>query len=451
MLDSRLIQKYNVAAPRYTSYPTVPYWATAAMDPGDWGQAVGAAFEQDSAISLYLHLPYCEKLCTYCGCNKRITRNHGVVMPYIQSLLQEWALYTQQLPQRPLIRELHLGGGTPTFFSPAELRFLIEGILASADLAPTCELGFEAHPFSTTYEHLATLRTLGFSRISVGVQDFDPAILAIINRQQTSEQVVAVNTWAQELGYTSINYDLIFGLPLQTPEHIHRTMDQIGHLAPTRIAFYSYAHVPWIKPSQRAYSEADLPQGSAKRVLYEIGRERLEALGYVEIGMDHFALPSDGLYRALETGQLHRNFMGYTPLYTRLSLALGASSIGDAWTGFAQNEKNIEAYQAQVAAGQLPLTRGHWLSAEDQILRTHILNLMCRFETSWTDPALQTPGLWAGLERLEDLEADGLVQRELNHLQVTEIGRAFLRNICLAFDAHFWAQQPTAPLFSQAV
>lgn len=446
-----LLDKYNVPVPRYTSYPTVPYWQKEPPGQADWEARVLASFARDRAISLYLHLPFCESLCTYCGCNKRITKNHAVEQPYIRSLLAEWSLYTQLLPERPLLRELHLGGGTPTFFQPDSLRELLEGIFAQAEISPEPAFSVEVHPGTTTREHLAALADLGFRRISIGIQDVASEILAIINRRQTMEEVRRCTRWARELGYESVNFDLIFGLPLQTPDHIRRTMAEVEALRPERIAFYSYAHVPWISPSQRAYSEADLPGGAEKRALYELGRELLEAQGYVEIGMDHFALPGDELYSALEAGRLHRNFMGYTPRFTPLCLALGASSISDSWTAFVQNEKRIETYQQRVAAGELPLSKGHLLSETDQILRRHILDIMCNYETRWGAEHLQCAALFDGLDRMEDLVLDGLVELEPSGLRVTERGKPFVRNIALALDAPYWAGRPQGQVFSQAV
>lgn len=421
------------------------------MDVLPWGERVRQAFSHQRELSLYIHLPYCEKLCTYCGCNKHITTNHRVERPYIGSVLKEWAMYIQLLGERPILRELHLGGGTPTFFSPQHLAMLIEGILAGAEVAPETEFSFEAHPFSTTREHMAALRLLGFNRISVGVQDVSPEILNIINRSQTIAQVENVTRWARELGYDSVNFDLIFGLPLQTLDHISDTMQLVSRLRPERIAFYSYAHVPWVKPSQRAYSEADLPEGEAKRALYEWGRELLEREGYVEIGLDHFALPGDSLYQSMQAGTLHRNFMGYTPFNTNLCIGLGASAIGDTWDAYAQNEKRIADYQQRINNGELPITKGHLLSPEDQALRQHILNLMCRGFTAWEDPRLQNDALWEGLERLNDMEEDGLVSRTPHELRVTNDGMPFLRNICLALDARYWRAQPAAQLFSKVV
>ncbi len=450
-MKSNLLKKYDIPVPRYTSYPTVPHWQEEKPSQEAWAARVANAFELNPEISLYIHLPYCERLCTYCGCNKRITTNHAVEEPYIQRVLDEWQLYLNVLPGKPILKELHLGGGTPSFFAPQNLEKLLNGIYAGAIVPNDHDFGFEAHPANTTAEHLRTLHGLGFRRLSLGVQDFDDEILRVINRLQTEEQVLAVTSAAREIGYTSINYDLIFGLPFQTLEHIERNMEKISRLRPERIAFYSYAHVPWLKPSQRAYSEADLPIGEAKRALYERGRSLLEGLGYAEIGMDHFALPQDKLLVSMENGTLHRNFMGYTTSETGLCIALGASSISDTWDAFAQNEKEVEAWSAEVAAGHFPLIKGHFLTEEDQILRRHILNIMCQFQTNWQAPDLQCEGLYAGIERLAELEADGLVELKPYHLSVTEQGRPFIRNICLALDAHYWEKQPQGRLFSQAV
>ncbi|MEK7253937.1 MAG: oxygen-independent coproporphyrinogen III oxidase [Bacteroidota bacterium] len=450
-MNKFLLKKYDIPAPRYTSYPTVPYWQTEHFEEKTWVEKVQKSFANSPEVSLYIHLPFCERLCTYCGCNKRITKNHSVEQPYIESVLKEWQLYLDILPGKPVLREIHLGGGTPTFFSPQHLERLMKGIFAGAEISPEHEFGFEAHPASTTFEHLETLHRLGFRRLSIGVQDFDSEILRIINRLQTFEDVHRVTWEARSLGYTSLNYDLIFGLPLQTPKNIEDNMEKIRQLRPARIAFYSHAHVPWIKPSQRAYSEADLPMGEEKRQLYELGRELLESAGYREIGMDHFALPTDSLCRAMENGSLHRNFMGYTSQFTSLSIALGASSIGDTWDAFAQNEKEVETWSKLIDEGHFPIFRGHLLDREDQVLRRHVLNVMCRNETSWEDAEFQCDALYEGLERLAEMEMDGLVEIEPFRLKVTDAGRAFLRNICLALDARYWRKQPEGQLFSQAV
>ena len=450
-MSHHLLNKYNIPAPRYTSYPTVPYWQAEAPSQKEWIRSVQFSSSENKEISLYVHLPYCESLCTYCGCNKRITKNHSVEQPYIESVLKEWKMYLNILPAQPIVREIHLGGGTPTFFSPEHLDYLLRNILKDVTVAEEYSFSFEAHPASTTYEHLKMLADLGFKRISIGVQDFDNEILKIINRQQSYEQVKRAVDDARALGYESINFDLIFGLPLQTPANIYDNFEKLKTLKPDRIAFYSYAHVPWVKPSQRAYSEKDLPLGADKRALYELGRELLEKMGYHEIGMDHFASENDELFIAFKNKTLHRNFMGYTPFSTQLNLALGASSISDSWYAFVQNEKKIEDYQRRIEAGEFPIVKGHLLNQEDQIIRRHILNIMCTFETTWQNKTEQCGALFTGLNRMGELEKDELIERSPFYLKVTEKGSMFIRNICMAIDSRYWKKKPEGAIFSQVV
>lgn len=459
-----LIQKYNVPGPRYTSYPTVPYWDETTFTESAWTHQLRRAFTSTNGttgISLYIHLPYCESLCTFCGCNKRITKNHGVESPYIDALLAEWNHYCDLLaqptangirPERPRIAELHLGGGTPSFFSPEQLHRLLTGIFSRATPTESPDYGWEGHPNNTTYEHLAVLYAFGFRRVSFGVQDYDPMVQRAIHRLQPFENVQQVTDWARQIGYTSVSHDLVFGLPFQTPDSIIGSMFKTLMLLPDRIAFYSYAHVPWLKGNgQRGFRDDDLPTGDQKRMLYETGRELLEQAGYVEIGMDHFALPHDSLYKALETGTLHRNFMGYTNAQTRVLLGLGASSIGDVWSAFAQNEKDLDQYMKRVLAGELPLLRGHVLDDQDQFLRRQILNIMCQGKTQWH------LGSWSKREwdvlsaRLESFWLDGLLAFDAEGLQVRPEGRPFLRNICMAFDERLTYAQPQTRLFSQTV
>ncbi|RYG44027.1 MAG: coproporphyrinogen dehydrogenase, partial [Chitinophagaceae bacterium] len=327
MDNSVLLKKYNIAAPRYTSYPTVPYWETDSFTNEKWLESLVKAYKghQNQGISLYIHLPFCESLCTYCGCNTRITKNHGVEAPYIDALIKEWHIYCNYLGETPKIKELHLGGGTPTFFSPENLRKLISSILKNADEETSCS--FEGHPDNTTFDHLQTLAKLGFKRMSLGIQDFDPTVQLMINRFQTPQQVHRIMTEAKELGYDSINFDLIYGLPGQTLGGLGQTMTEVLIMQPERIAFYSYAHVPWMKPGQRHYSEKDIPQGDQKFALYQMGRDMLLGAGYEEIGMDHFALKKDSLYQASANYHLHRNFMGYTDRRTDILIGLGVSAI----------------------------------------------------------------------------------------------------------------------------
>jgi oxygen-independent coproporphyrinogen-3 oxidase len=290
---NNLLEKYNTAVPRYTSYPTVPFWNDIAPTQEKWKEIVKQTFlskNETEGISLYIHLPFCESLCTYCGCNTRITINHKVETPYINAVLKEWSLYLELFGTKPYIKELHLGGGTPTFFNPIRLKQLIESILSSSVLCRDAELSFEAHPNNTSDEHLNSLYQLGFRRLSLGIQDFDEDVQHIINRVQSYESVKYVTDKAREIGYTSINFDLIYGLPLQTERSVRRTIEKVIQLRPDRISFYSYAHVPWLKPGQRQFTEQDLPEVNTKRKLYENGREAFEKAGYTEIGMDHFAI-----------------------------------------------------------------------------------------------------------------------------------------------------------------
>lgn len=444
-----LLRKYDVPVPRYTSYPTVPMWDDEAPAAEKWMKHVQAAFNRNKEVSLYVHLPYCEALCTYCGCNKHITKNHLVEIPYIKAVLKEWKMYTDRLPGKPVIRELHLGGGTPTFFSPENLKMLVEGLVKDAELPPDYDFSFEAHPNSTSFEHLKTLREIGFNRISIGVQDFDDEIMRIINRFQTVEEIRQVTTQARALGYESVNFDLIYGLPKQTPAHIERNLELLKEFMPDRIAFYSYAHIPEVKKAQRAYSEADLPLGMDKLNLYRQGKEGLEKLGYKDIGMDHFALPDDALYRSAESKKLHRNFMGYTAYHTELCIALGASSISDSWTAYAQNEKTTKEYLRRIREENLPpIIKNHFLTNEDQQVRRKILDLICHYETYW--PAGSKYLEMDLKEAYAELEADGLVEVSGAAVKVTALGKSFIRNICRVLDARMNRRQKEV-VFSRAV
>ncbi|CAD7837540.1 MAG: Coproporphyrinogen III oxidase, oxygen-independent (EC 1.3.99.22) [Olavius algarvensis Gamma 3 endosymbiont] len=454
-MQDNLIQKYNIPGPRYTSYPTVPYWDQESIDPNNWKDTVDTAFRESNrseGISLYIHLPFCESLCTFCGCHKRITKRHDVESPYVDALLKEWDSYRRLFATTPRIKELHLGGGTPTFFSPDNLTRLIDGVMQHATPADEFEFGFEAHPNNTTREHLHSLYDLGFRRCSFGVQDYDPLVQKTINRIQPFERVRQVTEHARETGYTSISHDLVFGLPHQTLDNVIDTIDKTNQLLPDRLAFYSYAHVPWIKGTgQRGFSEADLPRDEAKRALYETGKKLFSELGYIEIGMDHFALESDSLFRSMRNKTLHRNFMGYTASKTRLMVGLGMSAIGDSWYAFAQNEKTVPEYQARANRGELPVFRGHLLSAEDRIIRQHILNIMCHFETSWERPEMQFSELRDCLCKLEEMETDGLLRLTEQKLVVPEAARPFVRNICMAFDLRLMRNAPETRIFSMTI
>ncbi|SMC35198.1 oxygen-independent coproporphyrinogen III oxidase [Cellulophaga tyrosinoxydans] len=450
-----LVQKYNIPGPRYTSYPTVPYWDITNFSGKKWQKTLQKSFSESNAIegiSLYIHLPFCESMCTFCGCHKRITKRHEVEVPYLKTVLKEWQLYCNLFNEKPIIKELHLGGGTPTFFSPENLKYLINGIFKSADKAADYEFSFEGHPNNTTKEHLQALYEVGFRRVSFGVQDYNEKVQKAIHRVQPFENVEKVTEAAREIGYTSIGHDIIFGLPHQTIQDVEHTILKTKSLMPDRLAFYSYAHVPWLKGNgQRGYSEEDLPSASAKRNQYEKGKELLAEVGYHEIGMDHFALKTDSLYQAMEKGSLHRNFMGYTASKTQLMIGLGVSSISDSWYSFAQNVKSIEEYEHLVNSDIIPIYRGHILTEEDEIIRKHILNLMCHFETSFDKKEGGFPDLEITLGKLEEIKNDQLIEITNNKIIVTEKGKPFIRNICMAFDMHLHKRAPETRLFSMTI
>ncbi len=451
---SSLVTKYNIPGPRYTSYPTVPFWNQETFSQDIWLKRLKENFirtNSSEGISIYIHLPFCESLCTFCGCHKRITKRHEVEAPYIDAVLNEWNLYVDYLGEKPIIKELHLGGGTPTFFSTNELERLINGIFERAEKHIETAFSFEGHPNNTTYQHLESLKNLGFDRVSLGVQDYDATVQKAIHRIQPFENVQKVTEWSRALGYKSVSHDIIYGLPFQNSETIVKTIEKTALLNPDRISFYSYAHVPWIKGNgQRGFNDEDLPKNDEKRNLYEIGRQMLEQIGYQEIGMDHFAKVSDSLYQSYQNLSLHRNFMGYTSSKTTVMIGLGASSISDSENAFAQNEKHIETYTKLVNEKHFPVVKGHALTTEDLILRKAILEIICQFQTDLTKvyPIIEKSEL---NKRLQEFLNDGLILINDNQLEVTELGKTFVRNICMSFDEHLIQNKPETQLFSMTI
>jgi oxygen-independent coproporphyrinogen-3 oxidase len=350
------------------------------------------------------------------------------------------------LRERPLLG-LHLGGGTPTFFSAENLERILKPILgATLTDADRFEASVEVHPGHTTREQLVALRQLGFTRISIGVQDFDPEVQRLVNRHQPYEVTKSITDIARELGYTSVNYDLIYGLPRQNPDRFGDTIEKTIELRPDRIALYSFARVPWIRPAQRSYKDEDLPVAGDKRALYEMARGMLGEAGYVEIGMDHFALPQDGMAKAQRKGTLHRNFQGYTETRTSVLLGLGVSAISETPTCFHQNEKAFPVYERRVQQGEIPTLRGHLLSEEDRRLREQILTFMTSFAVDLQPEQSSDAEVF-----LEPLINDGLVELNREKLVLTERGRPFLRNACMFFDQRLRRQEPKAQVFSQAL
>ncbi|XGC80471.1 oxygen-independent coproporphyrinogen III oxidase [Bdellovibrio bacteriovorus] len=445
-----LLAKYDVPAPRYTSYPTVPYWETNPTQ-DQWVQHLRATLQETSGSwSLYLHIPFCESLCTFCGCNTIITKDHKKESPYVGMILKEWELYIEKVPElltKPL-KHIHLGGGTPTFLSAETLIDLLKPIMSRVKVDMNdFEGSIEVDPRRTTPEQLKALREMGFTRVSMGVQDFNPEVQRLVNRIQPFDITANLTQAARDLGYTSVNFDLIYGLAKQTAESIAETAKATVQLRPDRIALYSFALVPWIKPAQRLFKDEDLPKSAEKRELYEIARGILLEAGYVEVGMDHFALPTDNLCIAMNEKRLHRNFMGYTDHRTDVLLGLGVSSISETPYSFHQNEKVLPLYEATLNEGRLPTLRGHVLTKEDQVRREQILKLMTEFEVSFVDNEQESKSK----EFLAEMIKDSLVEVRDHKLIVNESGRPFLRNACVFFDERLKTKQPQTKIFSQSI
>ncbi len=449
MTMSELFARYDVAVPRYTSFPPVPHWRDT-PDTETWLASMRAALADDtSSTAVYVHVPFCEALCTFCGCNTVITRNHGQEDPYVDLVLAELDWYLAAVPDlrtRP-VRQLHIGGGTPTFLAPAVLRRLSEGIRTRLPrLGADFEASLEADPRVTTAEHLETLAEAGFRRISFGLQDIDPEVQRLVNRRQPLALTDDLCRGARRLGFTSINIDVIYGLPGQTPASAGALAEALVHLAPDRVAVYGFARVPWIKPAQRKFRDDQVPAGAAKRALAEILRSALLEAGYIEIGLDHFARPEDGLARAAASGALHRNFMGYADVRTGVLLGLGVSAISETPGCYHQNEKVLPAYQRRIDAGELPTLRGHRLTEREQRRRQQILSLMTTFAAPLAAGEADDAAVF-----LAPLTGDGLVVIEARELRVTRRGRPFLRNIAAFFDDEYRRERPSAPVFSTSI
>ncbi len=448
-----LLKKYDVQVPRYTSYPTVPSW-TQAPSQDQWLNEIRHTLKgESSSWALYIHIPFCETLCTFCGCNTIITKNHTQESPYVELLLKEFDLYIKNAPElshRPL-RQIHLGGGTPTFLSPQSLSQLVEGIFSKVKKATQhFEASVEVDPRRTTKEQLLALRKAGFDRISLGVQDFNKKVQVLINRLQPYEITAEITQVSRDLGYHSVNFDLIYGLPQQDLASMKHSVQKTLQLRPDRVALYSFALVPWIKPAQRLFQDHDLPTAEKKRELYEEARALFLAAGYVEIGMDHFALPTDTMVKAQTQGELHRNFMGYTDFKTDLLLGLGVSSISESHSMFHQNEKLLPKFTEALERGELATHRGHILNEDDQVVRQRILKLMTQFHLDVPTESEVT----VLKNRMQGLEEDGLIEWRGQTLSITLAGRPFIRNICSFIDEHLQKANPVngqSKLYSKSI
>ena len=442
VVSPELLSRFDVSGPRYTSYPTADRFVDAFGEAEyivalQQRQQLGAG--KALPLSLYVHLPFCESLCYYCACNKIITKHHDRAAAYLRYLVREIDLHVQHCGAGQMVSQLHLGGGTPTFLSDDELRSLMSALRARFQFVPGGEYSIEVDPRTVTAERLRVLAELGFNRLSFGVQDFDPDVQKAVNRIQPADQVFALVQAARDIGFDSINVDLIYGLPRQTPASFDRTLEQVSELRPDRIALYAYAHLPERFKSQRRILWADMPGAPAKVAMLARSLEAFEQAGYVYVGMDHFALPQDSLAIAKRQGRLHRNFQGYSTQPDCDLIALGVSAIGRVGATYSQNAKTLDEYYDRINQGKLPVVRGLALTRDDLVRRAVIMALMCQGELSFESIELA----WlidfheyfaSEMERLLEMQQQGLVQIGADGVEVTEMGWYFVRGIAMLFD-----------------
>jgi oxygen-independent coproporphyrinogen-3 oxidase len=444
-VTDELVARYDIPAPRYTSYPTAPAWS-GQIGPDSYAQALRAADGRLSPLSLYAHVPFCRERCSFCGCNVVIARQSKVADRYLDALERELDTVAALLPRRRRLSQIHWGGGTPTFLEPAQIERLWRAITGRFQVLPSAEVSVEVNPEVTSLEQLTLLRQLGFNRLSMGVQDVDPVVQAAIRRHQPLEVTRRMLEHARRLGYQGINFDLIYGLPLQTKESWTRTVAQILELRPDRLAVYGFAFLPELKPHQKRLAVHGIPGGAQKLELFRIAYDALTSAGYRPIGMDHFALPDDELSRAQARRELTRNFQGYTVQAGTEVIAFGVSGISDIGGLFAQNAHVLPKYESRATSGQLCTERGFALSAEDRLRRDVITQIMCNF---FVDLGQRGAEHFAPeLQRLQRLQSEGLVRIDGAKIELTELGRVFVRNVACAFDEYL--HRPGAR-FSRAV
>ena len=452
VINPELLQRYDVAGPRYTSYPTADRFVEA-FGEADYVQALEQRRDGLGAkaypLSLYVHIPFCESLCYYCACNKIITKHHERGADYLRYLELEVGLNIAKLGQGQVVSQLHMGGGSPTFLSDAELVQLMSVLRRNFNFAPGGEYAVEIDPRTVNRERLAVLAEQGFNRLSFGVQDFEPAVQKAVHRIQPSEQVFDLVSASREIGFESVNVDLIYGLPMQTPETFERTLIQVVKLRPDRIALYAYAHLPERFKPQRRIHASDLPPAASKLVMLSSAMRILMAAGYVYVGMDHFALPTDALAVAKRQGRLHRNFQGYSTQPDCDLIALGVSSIGRVGATFSQNVKTLDEYYDLLNQGRLPVARGMALSRDDLVRRTVIMALMCQghvlFESVELSHLVDFKHYFgAELQALRGMQDQGLVELDDFGIHVTELGWFFVRGVAMVFDRYLQADKNRA-------
>ncbi len=450
-----ILERYNVPGPRYTSYPTAPEWVDT-FGPDDFERALAESngLRPSPPLSLYVHLPFCQSLCLFCGCNVVINKDHEVLHPYLKNVGWEIDQLAQRLdPSRPVV-QLHWGGGTPTYLSPEQMANLFQQLRQHFTFAPDAEVGIEVDPRTTSEAHITTLRRLGFNRISMGIQDFDPDVQKTVNRVQPYEMTKAVFELCREQEFESINVDLIYGLPHQTPDSFVDSVEKVIGLNPDRVAMFSYAHVPWLKKQQGSFAK-HIPQGMDKFRIFRAGIERFTRAGYQYIGMDHFARPDDELCQAQRDRTLHRNFQGYTTKAGADLFGIGVSSISGLGRVYSQNFRALADYYAAIDGKKLPTMRGIRLTDDDVLRRAVISRILChcvlhkreierefdvRFDEYFADE----------LARLKPLEEDGLIVVGPDSICVTSLGRIFIRNVGMAFDSYL-RKLKDKPIFSKTL
>lgn len=443
---NQLIQKYNIPGPRYTSYPPVPFWRGTPSE-SLWIEHIKTQYDEKQGLDLYVHVPFCESLCYYCGCSRTITKDHSVEDAYVNTLLKEWSLYQEKLGFNPLVSSLHFGGGTPTFLSPTNLDRLIKGLTANRT---NFFIGsIEIDPRTCTTEHIKVLTKNSIKRVSLGIQDFDQTVQEVIHREQSPELVRKLVQEMRKHEIESINFDLIYGLPKQTIQSIQTTIQLVSEMRPDLIAFYSYAHLPERIKNQRLIKNEDLPSPHLKRELYETGKRLLAEQGYADVGMDHFALPSSYLYQAQKQKNLHRNFMGYVDKKSSILIGIGPTSISDSSLSFMQNAKDLKVYQEKINAGTLAIEKGHAHHPSDLLVQQVIQDLMCNNEVTLSNK-LQIP-YWNVIdEELKAFQQDGILIQSENKIKLTEMGKGFMRNVAMSFDFYLRAQE-NSKNFSQTI
>ncbi|MEN8185382.1 MAG: oxygen-independent coproporphyrinogen III oxidase [Myxococcota bacterium] len=452
-----LVERHLTDAPRYTSYPTAPAWRED-YGPRELGRALEASGGSEEPLSLYAHVPFCRSLCHFCACNRVITRDPALPERYLDAIEREVEAVRSRMGGERPVSQLHWGGGTPTHLAPDQIRRLFRALTAAWRLREGAEVSIEVDPRVTTVEHVHTLRACGFNRLSLGVQDFDPRVQAAVHRIQPLETTAELTAEARAAGFGSVGYDLIYGLPFQTEASFARTLETILELAPDRVAIYGYAHVTWVAKQQRGFERTDLPEPAERIRLLVLAVRRLLKGGYVHVGMDHFARPGDELARAQQQGRLRRNFMGYTTQPGIELLGFGPSAISELRDGYAQSRRDLAGWEEAVRKEGLATFRGHRLSEEDRARREVISGLMCQGEVDagrYRDRFGRdfSRDFAPELEALAPLEAEGLVERRTDGgLRVTGLGRLFVRNVAMCFDAYLPGQRAAGRrVFSRTV